>query len=66
MANFAEVLKELRQERSRLDRAIQAIGELVTTDHSGAANREPKVRDERFRRRHAGRWRQHNEHDGQR
>jgi hypothetical protein len=37
MANFSALLKELQQERNRLDRAIQAIGELVTPDHSGAA-----------------------------
>jgi hypothetical protein len=36
MANFVEVLKELQQERSRLDQAIQAIGELVRRDHTGA------------------------------
>jgi hypothetical protein len=29
MANFAEVLKELQQQRSRLDQAIRAIEELV-------------------------------------
>jgi hypothetical protein len=42
MANFAEVLKELQQERSRLDHAIQAIGELVAPNHSGAAQRGVK------------------------
>jgi hypothetical protein len=36
MANLAGVLKELRQERSRLDQAIQAIGELVRRNHTGA------------------------------
>jgi hypothetical protein len=35
MANFAEVLKELQQGRSRLDRAIQAIGELVGAAQPG-------------------------------
>jgi hypothetical protein len=29
MANFAEVLKELKQERRRLDKAIKALGPLV-------------------------------------
>ena len=36
MANLAEVLKELQQERSRLDEAIRVIGELVTGNHAGA------------------------------
>jgi hypothetical protein len=36
MANLAEVLKELQQERSRLDEAIRVIGQLVTGNHSGA------------------------------
>jgi hypothetical protein len=35
MANFAEVLKELEQERSRLDQAIRAIGELVGRNRTG-------------------------------
>ena len=32
MADFAKVLTELQQERSRLDQAIQAIGRLVGRD----------------------------------
>jgi hypothetical protein len=35
MANFAEVLKELQQERSRLDQAIRAIEELVGHNSTG-------------------------------
>ncbi len=35
MANFAEVLKELQQERNRLDKAIQAIEELVGHNRTG-------------------------------
>ncbi len=35
MANFVEVLKELQQERSRLDQAIRAIEELVGHSRSG-------------------------------
>ena len=35
MANLAGVLKDLQQERSRLDQAIEAIGELVRRDHAG-------------------------------
>jgi hypothetical protein len=36
MANLAAVLKELQQERSRLDEAIRVIGGLVTGNHTGA------------------------------
>ena len=36
MANLAEVLKELQQERSRLDEAIRVIGHLVSGNHAGA------------------------------
>src|SRR6266567_8735990 len=36
MANFDEVLRELEQERSRLDQAIRAIGELVGRNRMGA------------------------------
>jgi hypothetical protein len=36
MANLAEVLKELQQERSRLDEAIRVIGQLVSGNHTGA------------------------------
>jgi hypothetical protein len=32
MANLAAVLKELKQERSRLDQAIEVIGKLVGRD----------------------------------
>ncbi len=35
MANFAGVLKELEQERSRLDQAIRAIGGLVGRNGTG-------------------------------
>jgi hypothetical protein len=35
MANFAEVLKELKQERSRLDQAIRAIEGLVGHNRTG-------------------------------
>ena len=38
MANLAELLKELQQERSRLDEAIRVIGELVTGNHAGAGS----------------------------
>ena len=36
MANLAEVLQELQQERSRLDEAIRVIGQLVSGNHTGA------------------------------
>jgi|ERR1035437_3561594 hypothetical protein len=36
MANFAEVLRDLEQERNRLDQAIKAIGELVGRSHAGS------------------------------
>jgi hypothetical protein len=36
MANLAEVLKELQQERSKLDEAIRVIGQLVSGNHTGA------------------------------
>jgi predicted membrane metal-binding protein len=36
MANLAEVVKELQQERSRLDEAIRVIGQLVSGNHTGA------------------------------
>lgn len=42
MANFAEVLRELEQERSRLDQAIRAIGELVERNHTGAIRASAK------------------------
>ena len=35
MANFAGVLKELQQERSRLDQVIQVIGTLVGRNRTG-------------------------------
>jgi hypothetical protein len=37
MANFTEVLRELQEERSRLDKAIQAIAELVGLDRTGVS-----------------------------
>lgn len=36
MANLAGVLKELQQERSRLDDAIRVIGQLISGNHTGA------------------------------
>ena len=36
MANLAEVLKELQQERNKLDEAIRVIGGLVSGNHNGA------------------------------
>jgi hypothetical protein len=39
MADFAEVLKELRQERSRLDQVIEAIGNLVGSNRTGSETR---------------------------
>ncbi len=47
MANFAEVLSELEQERSRLDQAIRAIGELVGHNHAGAIQVRAKKRPRR-------------------
>jgi hypothetical protein len=44
MANFAEVLRKVEQERSRLDQAIQAIGELVGRNHTGAIQKRAKRR----------------------
>jgi hypothetical protein len=42
MANFAGVLKELEQERSRLDQAIQIVGQLVGRNSTGVRARRPK------------------------
>jgi hypothetical protein len=42
MANLAEVLKHLEQERSRLDRAILAIGGLVGRNGAGPNARRKK------------------------
>jgi len=42
MANFAGVLKELQQERSRLDQAIQIVGQLVGRNTTGVRARRPK------------------------
>ena len=39
MANIAEVLKELQQERERLDKAIAALGQLVGANHTGSQER---------------------------
>jgi hypothetical protein len=36
MANLAGVLKEMQQERNRLDEAIRVIGKLVSGNHNGA------------------------------
>jgi hypothetical protein len=42
MANLAGVLKELEQERSRLDQAIEVIGKLVGRNSTGVRARRPK------------------------
>ena len=42
MANFAEVLKELQQERSRLDQAIRAIEQLVGRNHTQPRAKKPR------------------------
>ncbi len=42
MANFTEVLNELQQERSHLDQAIQAIGELLGRSRTGAVQTRAK------------------------
>jgi hypothetical protein len=42
MANFAEVLKELEQERDRLNQVIQAIGNLVGRKRTGVRTERPK------------------------
>ena len=42
MANFAGVLKELEQERDRLNQVIQVIGNFVGRIGSGARARRPK------------------------
>ena len=34
MANFADVLKELKQERKRLDQAIKVLGTLAGRNHA--------------------------------
>ncbi len=41
MANFAGVLKELEQERNRLNQVIQVIGKFVGRNGTGGA-RKPK------------------------
>jgi hypothetical protein len=43
MANLAGVLKELQQERSRLDEAIRVIGQLVSGNHTGAKSTKRKL-----------------------
>jgi hypothetical protein len=45
MANLAVVLKELKQERTRLDQAIEVIGKLVGRD--GTAGRTVGARPKR-------------------
>jgi hypothetical protein len=42
MANLAGVLKELEQERSRLEQAIEVIGKLVGRNGTGVIARRPK------------------------
>jgi hypothetical protein len=47
MANFADVLKELKQERRRLDRAIKVLGTLVGWNHASrvvSIDRKPRRR----------------------
>ena len=39
MADIAAVLKELQQERGRLDQAIEALGKLVGQNHRGPIHR---------------------------
>ena len=41
MANLAAVLKELEQERGRLDQAIEVIGKLVGRNSSGSVQTRP-------------------------
>jgi hypothetical protein len=42
MANLAGVLKELEQERNRLNQVIQVIGNFVERNGTGARARKPK------------------------
>ena len=42
MANLAGVLKDLEQERSRLDQVIQVIGNFVGRNSTGVRARRPK------------------------
>jgi hypothetical protein len=42
MANFAGVLKELEQERDRLNQVIQVIGDFVGRNGTGVRARGPK------------------------
>src|ERR1700680_5077605 len=42
MADLAGVLKELEQERSRLDQASQIVGQLVGRNSTGVRARRPK------------------------
>ncbi len=44
MANLAAVLKELEQERSRLDQAIQVIGGLVGRNGAGGSRKGNRVK----------------------
>jgi hypothetical protein len=44
MANLAEVLKELEQERSRLDQAILAIGSLVRKNGAGGTRQGKRAK----------------------
>ena len=63
MANFAGVLKELEQERDRLNQVIQVIGNFVGRIGSGARLGD---QSERSRRRRGGKLRSRRRHDGQR
>jgi hypothetical protein len=44
MANLAGVLKELEQERSRLDQAILAIGSLVRRNGAGSSRQGKRAK----------------------
>ena len=42
MADLAGILKELRQERTKLDQAIEVIGNLVGRDGTGSKRGAPR------------------------
>ncbi len=44
MANLAAVLKELEQERSRLDQAIQVVGGLIARNGAGGSRKGNRVK----------------------
>ena len=43
MANIASIVKELRQERSRLDEAIKALAGLATSNNAGRGTRRRNI-----------------------